>query len=150
MRGYPRCMSRCLGEPVIADRRLLVQELLLGEDDGDGAVMLRKPVLIEAGQRYWVSGSDLVVESSEGHQVAFPGDRETRCYGLATAHRFATRGMAGTQKPYGGVVWVGDQPGTRVTVMAEGADEAVAWLRAKFGDDITYTVHNEDDANRPR
>jgi hypothetical protein len=69
-----------MGEPVTAQRRVLVEELLLGDDEGGGALMLRKPVLIEAGQKYWVSGSDLVVEAADGQRQRFPGGRETRCY----------------------------------------------------------------------
>lgn len=67
-----------MSEPVTATRRVLVEEVLLGE--GGGALMLDKPVLVEAGQRYWVDGSDLVVEAENGRQQRFPGGRETRCY----------------------------------------------------------------------
>lgn len=67
-------------EAVTAERRVLIEEVLLGEDEGGGALILDKPVLIEAGQRYWVSDSDLVVEATDGRRQHFPGGRETRCY----------------------------------------------------------------------
>ena len=130
-----------MGEPVIAERRLLVRQILLGEEHGEGALMLRNPVLIEAGQRYWVEDCDLVVVSADGRRSTFPGDRGSRCY---------TRGEADVQKPYQGVVWIGDEPGERVAFMAGDATEAAAWIRATFGEGVAYTVHNEDDANRPR
>jgi hypothetical protein len=68
-----------MSDPATAAKRVLIEEVLLG--GGDGALMLRKPVLVEAGQRYWVDGSDLVVEANDGRQERFHGDYETRCYG---------------------------------------------------------------------
>jgi hypothetical protein len=56
---------------------VLIEELLL--PDGY-AVMLRKPVLIEPGQTFWVEGDSLVVEDATGQQRRFAGDEETRCY----------------------------------------------------------------------
>ena len=58
---------------------MLVEELLLGDDEGGGALVLRRPVLIEAGQKYWVTDSDLVVEDAGAQRRRFPGDRETPC-----------------------------------------------------------------------
>lgn len=60
-----------------ATRRTLVEELLL--PDGY-ALMLRKAVLIEVGQVFWVEGGTLVVESEDGSQARYEGDEQTRCY----------------------------------------------------------------------
>ena len=54
-----------------------MEELLL--PDGY-ALMLRKPVLVESGQTYWVDGDWLVVEDAGGQQQRFAGDLEPRCY----------------------------------------------------------------------
>lgn len=74
-----------MGEPVTPERLVLVSELLLGDEEGGGALVLHEPVLVEAGQRYRVSGSDLVVEAADGRRQRFPGGRETRCYGRPPA-----------------------------------------------------------------
>jgi hypothetical protein len=65
-------------EATTAERRTLITEALI---EGEGALILRTPVLVEAGQRYWVdmSSSVLVVEDESG-QHRFEGDYETRCY----------------------------------------------------------------------
>jgi hypothetical protein len=48
--------------PVTADRLLLVSEFLQ-----DGArMLLREPVLIHAGERYWVDGDDFAIERLAG------------------------------------------------------------------------------------
>ena len=60
-----------------AERRGRVEELLL--PDGH-ALMLRKSVLIEVGQAYWVDGQSLVVEDVDERQLRFDRDEETRCY----------------------------------------------------------------------
>lgn len=49
-----------------------MEELLLGVDEGSGALVLRRPVLIEAGQKYWVNDSDLVVEDAGGQRRRLP------------------------------------------------------------------------------
>lgn len=48
---------------------------------GEGVLIMRTPVLIESGQRYWVdvTFSSLVVEDEEGHQHRFDGNFERRC-----------------------------------------------------------------------
>ena len=58
---------------VVADKRLLVTEI---EVSGRGPLVLRRPVLIEPGQRYWVEREDgvLVVEGPDGKRSDFPGD----------------------------------------------------------------------------
>ena len=53
-------------------------------------------------------------------------------------------------KEYRAIVWIEDQPGKRVTLQAEDADDAVAQLRAEYGDDAVITAWNEEDAQRPR
>lgn len=67
-----------MSESVIATSRLLVTEVM---DPDHGVLLLRRPVLVEAGQRYRVDwrASALVVESTEGEQ-RFAGDREFRCH----------------------------------------------------------------------
>ena len=51
---------------------------------------------------------------------------------------------------YEAIVWVGDRPGQRLTLEARDGDEAMKYLHDKFGQDIVFTLHNEEDANRPR
>ena len=52
-------------------------------------------------------------------------------------------------KEYIGVVWVGDEPGQRFVVLARGSWEAGEYARAEFGD-YPMTLHNEEDAHKPR
>lgn len=62
---------------ITATRRLLVSEVA---DPDHGTLLLRKPVLIGAGQRYRVDwrAYALVVDSGTGEQL-FEGDHEFRC-----------------------------------------------------------------------
>jgi hypothetical protein len=53
-------------------------------------------------------------------------------------------------KEYRAIVWIGDEPGKRVTVQAEDAEDAGERLRAEYGDDAVFTAWNEEDARRPR
>jgi hypothetical protein len=53
-------------------------------------------------------------------------------------------------KEYVGMVWVGDEPGKRVRVVAATSTEAGEMLRQQYGQTIRYSLHNEDDANRLR
>lgn len=65
---------------VTAERRLLVTRL---DVPGDGALVLRRPVLVEAGQRYWLRDrSALVVEAASGERREYDGDWEWRCIGV--------------------------------------------------------------------
>ena len=67
-----------------------------------------------------------------------------------------TRQMTLTQDPdgplkmYEGVIWIGDNPGTRVTIWARSGTEAGQKLREEYGEGHPYTLGNEEDATRPR
>lgn len=43
-----------------------------------------------------------------------------------------------------------DGPWERVTLWAETGRDAIEQLKVQFGEDLTYSVWNEEDANRPR
>ena len=51
---------------------------------------------------------------------------------------------------YEAIVWVGDQPGQRLTLEASDGEEAEKFLRDRFGQDIVFTLYNEEDASRIR
>jgi hypothetical protein len=53
-------------------------------------------------------------------------------------------------KEYVGIVWVGDEPGKRVSVLASSPTEAAEKLKQQYGAQVHYSVYNEDDANRRR
>jgi hypothetical protein len=55
-------------------------------------------------------------------------------------------------KLYRAMVWVGgsDQPGQRVSVLAENLDEAKKKLETEYGAGKVFDLHNEEDAARPR
>lgn len=53
-------------------------------------------------------------------------------------------------RPYKAIVWVRDEPGERVSLLAESPDQAKQELRARYGEDIVITLWNEEDAARPR
>ncbi|MDH5547686.1 MAG: MafI family immunity protein [Gammaproteobacteria bacterium] len=50
------------------------------------------------------------------------------------------------------IVWEDgkDNPGTRDIIEAISLEDAVKILRSRYGDDITYTMHNAEDADKPR
>jgi hypothetical protein len=56
-------------------------------------------------------------------------------------------------KIYHAIVWFNDrpdQPGLRVTLVAENLDAAAEKLEAEYGRDCIYTLKNEEEAARPR
>jgi hypothetical protein len=55
-------------------------------------------------------------------------------------------------RSYQAIVWQpqSDSVGVRVTVLANSLAEAERQLREKFGQQCIITLHNEDDAKRPR
>lgn len=68
-------------DPSTATQKILIQEIVVsGLEDDYHALILRKPVLVESGQRYWVEQSELVVEDDVVGQRRFVGDLETRCF----------------------------------------------------------------------
>ncbi len=53
-------------------------------------------------------------------------------------------------RPYEAVVWRDDLAGERVTIFAKSLDDARRELKHRFGDDIRFSLYNEEDANKPR
>ena len=55
-------------------------------------------------------------------------------------------------KLYQGIVWkdASDSVGQRVTLWATDPIEAGDKLKAEYGEKIIFTLHNEEDAARPR
>ncbi|MDE0838358.1 MAG: hypothetical protein OSB41_04820 [Kiritimatiellae bacterium] len=55
-------------------------------------------------------------------------------------------------KLYRAIIWVhnSDQPGQRVSVLAETLDEAMEKLEVKYGEGNVFDLHNEEDAAQPR
>ena len=53
---------------------------------------------------------------------------------------------------YQAIVWRQDpnQPGERVTVFAYDLEDAKRELEQIYGDNFTFSIYNEEDANRPR
>lgn len=53
-------------------------------------------------------------------------------------------------KEYVGFIWIGDQPGIRLSVWAHTGQEAWDEVIAEYGEGHVISIWNEDDANRPR
>ena len=53
-------------------------------------------------------------------------------------------------KLYVGAIWIGDQPGKRVSVWAENGQAAQEQVEAEYGKGHVLTLHNKEDAERPR
>jgi hypothetical protein len=55
-------------------------------------------------------------------------------------------------KLYQAMIWVPDPsfPGRRVSVVAENLEEARKMLEAEYGQGNVFSLHNEEDAARPR
>jgi hypothetical protein len=53
-------------------------------------------------------------------------------------------------KLYKGFIWIGSNPGKPVSVWAKDAKEARVQLEAEHGEGHVFTLHNEEDASRPR
>jgi hypothetical protein len=53
---------------------------------------------------------------------------------------------------YNATVWhrLSDKPGERITVIADDLDDAERQLKLKYGDAIDFSLHNEDEADKPR
>ena len=54
------------------------------------------------------------------------------------------------QQTFRALVWVEDQPGQRVEVVARNLDEAVKLLKQRYGEKVILSAWNEDDAKKPR
>ncbi len=54
-------------------------------------------------------------------------------------------------KIYKAIVWPrDDEPGIRPTYLAETVADAEKQVHAEYGEDVVFTMHNEEDAERPR
>ena len=53
-------------------------------------------------------------------------------------------------KAYVGFIWIDDQPGIRLDVMARSPDEARAIVVAEYGEGHVISLWNEQDASKPR
>jgi hypothetical protein len=53
-------------------------------------------------------------------------------------------------RTYVAMVWIGDEPARRVSVLAESLEDASDKLNTEFGSGNVFDLHNEDDAQRPR
>lgn len=129
-----------MGERVTADGMVLVDELTLSGDDGDGYLALDRPVLITAGQRYWVDGSDLVVEDDVRGTRRFPGYRPG----------FPRREAAKPRTFRALITSAGRQTSERASVMASDYAEARAKLEAEFGVGTVSHLSDVDAASRRR
>lgn len=60
--------------------------------------------------------------------------------------------MADKLMEYHAIVWAKDEtkPGARITIVASNGEEAVRILKEKFGDDIVFTMRDEESDNRVR
>lgn len=53
-------------------------------------------------------------------------------------------------KEYVGFIWIGEEPGVRLSIMARSADEASGFVEAEYGSGHVYSLWNEEDSARPR
>ncbi len=53
-------------------------------------------------------------------------------------------------KEYVGYIWIGDEPGMRISVWARSADDAIRIVEEKYGQGHPFSIRNIDDAERPR
>lgn len=53
---------------------------------------------------------------------------------------------------YQAVVWKQDRerPGERTTILANSLEDAERKLREQYGEDITFSLYSEEDANKAR
>lgn len=53
-------------------------------------------------------------------------------------------------KEYVGFIWIGDEPGVRLSVWARSSTEAVALVQAEYGEGHPMSLRNLDDAAKRR
>ena len=53
-------------------------------------------------------------------------------------------------KKYVGYVWIGEKPGKRISLWARSADEAMRLVEKEYGEGHPFSIHNVDDAEKPR
>lgn len=60
--------------------------------------------------------------------------------------------MDSGKRLYHAIVWKQDreQPGERMTIHAKSLEDAERQLREQYGGDITFSLYNEEDANKAR
>jgi hypothetical protein len=60
--------------------------------------------------------------------------------------------MDETKRLYQAIVWGQDSncPGKRTTTLANDSEDAVRQLKQRYGEDITFSLYNEEDANKIR
>lgn len=60
--------------------------------------------------------------------------------------------MNESKRFYQAVVWSRDpdKPGERLTVLADDLDDAARQIKENFGEDVVFSLHNEEDANKSR
>lgn len=49
-----------------------------------------------------------------------------------------------------GFIWIGNEPGIRLTIEARTVEEAKAKVVAEYGDGHSISLWNEEDARKPR
>ncbi len=53
-------------------------------------------------------------------------------------------------REYVGLIWIGEEPGVRVSVVAESLESARRMIEEQHGTGHVITLYNEDEADRPR
>jgi hypothetical protein len=53
-------------------------------------------------------------------------------------------------KEYVGFIWIGDEPGIRLSILAENGEDARAQVERQYGEGHVVSLWNEDDARKPR
>ena len=53
-------------------------------------------------------------------------------------------------REYVGIIWIGDQPGIRLCVLATSVTEARAFVIEQYGEGHVISLWNEQDAAKPR
>ncbi|MCT2276513.1 hypothetical protein AB0B62_15685 [Micromonospora chalcea] len=56
----------------------------------------------------------------------------------------------GPLREYTGLIWIDDQPGIRLRILARSLDEATASVIEEHGDGHVISIWNEEDASRAR
>lgn len=60
--------------------------------------------------------------------------------------------MNESERIYRAIVWRerSNESGERTTVLADDLDDAERQLKQKYGEDIVFSLYNEEDADKPR
>ena len=59
-------------------------------------------------------------------------------------------GERSRSREYVGFVWIGEEPGVRLSVSAHSLDEAVAIVEEKYGQGHMISIWNPEDASKSR